>query len=63
MAVKLHAIINPKTGEAEFEVEGLAGKRCTSITEALQAGHEVQDEQYTEEYYEPQEMPQWIEEE
>lgn len=58
--IKVHAIINKKTGQVEFEVEGIAGGRCTDITKVLQEGHEVQQEQFTEEYYSPSEMPAYI---
>jgi len=59
--IKVHAIINKKTGQVEFEVEGVVGGRCTDITKVLQQGHEVQEEQYTEEYYTPSEQPAYIE--
>jgi hypothetical protein len=60
--VKIHAIINKKTGQAEFEVEGMPGTRCTDITKLLQQGHEVLEEQYTEEYHVPTEMPAYVDE-
>lgn len=54
---KLHIIINPKTGVAEFEVEGVMGGACTDITNALAKGHEVKEERLTEDFYVPQEEP------
>jgi len=59
--IKLHAIIDPKTGRIEFEVEGLVGGKCTDITKALQAAHEVEDERYTEEYFVASENPAYVE--
>lgn len=61
MSVKVHAIIDPKTGEVQFEVEGVVGNRCSDITQVLQQGHEVLEERYTEEYYDPVESPAYVE--
>ena len=60
MAKKVHIVINPKTGQAEFEVEGVMGGACTDITNALVKGHLVQDERLTEDYYVPQEEPAYV---
>lgn len=57
MAKRLHIIINPKTGVVEYEVEGVMGGACTDITNALTKGHQVQEEQLTEEFYSPSELP------
>ena len=59
--VKLHVVIDPKTGRVEYEIEGIAGGKCTDLTKVMQAGHEVEEEQLTEEYYTPSEMPAYIE--
>lgn len=61
MATTVDIIINPKTGEVEYEVSGVMGKSCTDITEVLTAGHEVEDERLTEEYYEVSEQPAYVE--
>ena len=50
---KVHVIINPKTGEIEYEVEGVMGGACTDITSALAKGQTVKDERLTEDYYSP----------
>lgn len=55
------AVINPKTGQVEYEVNGVVGSSCTDITDVLTTGHEVEDERLTEEYYTPTIMPAYIE--
>lgn len=62
MSKKVHIIIDPKTGQVEFEVEGVVGGACTDITNALVKGHLVQDERLTEDFYSPAELPQYTEE-
>lgn len=57
---KVQITINPKTGQVEFEIEGVAGSACTDITAALVKGHIVQDEKLTEDYYIPQEEPAYV---
>lgn len=57
---KVQITINPKTGQVEFEVEGVLGASCTDITNALTKGHIVQDEKLTEDYYVPQEEPAYV---
>jgi hypothetical protein len=57
MAKRVHIIINPKTGTVEYEVEGVIGGACTDITSALTKGHQVENEQLTEDYYAPQVEP------
>lgn len=57
---KVIAVFNPKTGEVEYEVNGIIGAKCTDITAVLTQGHEVKDERLTEEYYTPQEEPAYI---
>lgn len=56
----INVIINKKTGEVEYEVEGVMGSKCTDITSALQKGHEILEEKYTEEYYVPEVNPAYI---
>ena len=60
MSKKVHIIINPKTGQVEFEVEGVAGGACTDITNALVKGHLVQDERLTEDFYTPSTEPAYV---
>lgn len=60
MSMTLHAIINPDTGEVEFEVEGIAGGRCKDITELLAKGHEVMKEQLTEDFYKCSTLPDYV---
>ena len=59
MSEQIHVIINPKTGTIEYEVDGVVGTSCTSLTDILKAGHNVVDEQLTQEYYTPEELPAW----
>jgi Protein of unknown function (DUF2997) len=58
---KVHVTIDPKTGTASFEVEGVAGGKCTDITNALTAGKQILDQQYTSEYCMPEVLPDYIE--
>lgn len=58
---KLHIIIDSKTGKVEYEVEGVVGASCTDITSALTKGHQIEDEQLTEEYMEMSSVPAYIE--
>jgi hypothetical protein len=57
---KVTVVIDPKTGEMEFEVEGVAGIKCTEITDALVASHEQVDQQFTHEYEVPDTLPDYI---
>lgn len=52
--------IDPKTGEMTFEVEGVAGAKCTDITNVLSAGKKIVSEQYTNEYYDVEDRPDYI---
>lgn len=60
MPAKVQISINPKTGQVEFEIEGVAGSSCTDITSALAKGHVIQDERLTEDYYTPAEEPAYV---
>lgn len=57
---KVEVIINPKTGEMEFGVEGVLGGKCTDITEVLTQSNEAVDTQYTHEYEVPDVLPDYI---
>lgn len=43
-------VIDPRTGKAIFEINGVQGESCTDITEQLVAGRHVEDEGFTEEH-------------
>ncbi len=60
MPMKVNIIIDPKTARVEFEVEGVVGGACTEITQALVKGHEVLDEELTEDYFSVENLPQYI---
>lgn len=60
MSGKVTVIINPKTSEVQFEVNGVIGTKCEDITAALERDNEVLDKQYTEEYDTQQEMPDYV---
>ena len=51
MAAQVEIIIDPRTGKAVFEINGVQGSSCTDITEQLVANREVEDEGFTEEYH------------
>lgn len=57
---KVTVQIDPKTQELTLEVNGVKGGKCTDITAALLADNEVVDQQYTEEYCVPEELPDYI---
>ena len=61
MAKKVHIIIDPKTGKVEFEVEGVVGSGYTDITNALVKGHLVEESELTEDFFIPQESPNFVE--
>ena len=58
---KVTVKINPANQEVTFETEGIAGAKCTDITEALRANNEEIETQYTSEYCMPEELPDYIE--
>lgn len=58
--MKIHVAINKKTGEVEYEIEGIVGAKCTDLTSLLQKGHQILEEQYTEDYYTPSESPAFV---
>jgi len=62
MSQKVEVIINPKTGEVEYGVEGVVGGRCTDITDALVSSNQHQDTQYTHEYEVQDVLPDFINE-
>ncbi len=53
-------VIDPKTGEREYQVEGVQGGKCTDITEALVSANQHVDTQLSEEFVEQQELPDYI---
>jgi len=57
---RLHVIINPKTAQVEFEVEGVLGGACTDITSALTKGQQVLEEQLTEDFFTPSAVPAYL---
>jgi len=60
MAGQVIVLINPKTGETTFEVNGVQGTKCEDITAALERNNQVLDKQYTEEYEVPDVLPDYI---
>jgi hypothetical protein len=57
---KVTVQIDPNTQEVTIEVNGVKGGKCTDITAALLQNNEVVDQQYTEEYHTPEELPDYI---
>jgi hypothetical protein len=53
-------VIDPNTGEREYQVEGVQGGKCTDITDALVQANQHVDTQLTEEHAEVQELPDYI---
>ena len=58
---KVHVTVDPKTGQASFEVEGVVGGKCTDITNALTLGKQVLEQQFTSEYCVPETLPDYVE--
>lgn len=57
---KVNVKINSKDGTYTIEVNGVEGSKCEEITEALTRHNEVVDQQFTEEYEVPEELPDYI---
>lgn len=62
MSEQVIAIINPADGTVKYEVEGVIGESCSDITKALMDANEVLEHQYTSEYCEDQDRPDYVEE-
>jgi hypothetical protein len=62
MSETVIAIIDPNDGTVKYEVEGVIGGACEDITKALMESNEVLEHQYTSEYCEEQERPDYVEE-
>jgi hypothetical protein len=60
MSQKVTVVIDPKTGEMTFEVEGVMGGKCTDITNALVRSNDHVDTQYTSEFEVPDVLPDYI---
>jgi len=60
MSQKVTAIINPKTGEVTYEIEGVMGSKCAEVTAAIIASNEKKESQYTSEYEVPDTLPDYI---
>lgn len=60
MSGKVIVIINPKTGETLYEVNGVVGTKCEEITDALIRNNDVLDQQFTEEYDMGETMPDYV---
>ena len=59
---QVRVTIDPKDGTVKYEVNGVAGIGCEEITRALEESNEVMQKQYTEEYSEQQELPDYLHE-
>ena len=60
MSKKVTVIIDPKSGEVEYQVEGVQGGKCTDITEVLTQSNQALDVQHTHEYHVPDVLPDFI---
>ena len=60
MSQKVTVVINPKSGEVTYEVEGVMGGKCTDITNALVQSNDKVDSQYTSEFEVPDVLPDYI---
>ncbi len=57
---KVLVVIDPKTSVRSYEVEGVGGVACDEITEALSMANEVVDKQYTSEFYDLEQIPDYV---
>jgi hypothetical protein len=57
---KVLVTINPKTGEVQYQVEGVVGGTCTDITRLLTQHNEVVEQRLTAEFCEPETLPDYI---
>jgi hypothetical protein len=55
------ARINKKTGDIEFEVNGVKGEGCKDITQLLAQELDVYKEEDLAELYEGSELPEFVE--
>ena len=51
--------IDPKSGQTTFEVNGVQGESCMTITEQLAAGREIEDQNTTEEFHYRDALPNY----
>ena len=57
---KVTVIIDPKSGTAQYEVNGVVGTKCEEITSALERNNDVVQKQFTEEHDVPETLPDYI---
>lgn len=57
---KVKVQINPKTGEVQYEVEGVLGGGCTDITKLLTQHNEVVEQRLTSEFCAPETLPDYV---
>ena len=60
---KCFVIIDPETGDRQYEIEGVGGVACDEITEALEQCNEVIEREYTQEFHNPELLPDYLHEE
>jgi hypothetical protein len=58
---KVIARINKRTGDIEFEVNGIKGSSCKDITTLITQGLDVYKEEEKPEMYEVSDLPDFIE--
>jgi hypothetical protein len=59
---KVMVKIKKKTAERTYEINGVEGAACDSITEIIERSNEVLDRQYTEEFYDEEQLPDYVNE-
>jgi hypothetical protein len=60
MTVTIEVVIDPRTGEVTYEVEGMLGGKCTDITSVLSANKKVVSEELKNEYYDSADLPDYV---
>lgn len=60
MSAKVFVTIDPKDGTRTYEVEGVGGVACEEITRVLAESNEVKEYQHTAEYFEQEQLPEYL---
>ena len=53
--------INPRTSEVSYDVDGIIGTSCKTITDLLQQNQELLEEREKESFAQVEELPEYLE--
>ena len=57
---KVTVLIDPRTGEATYDVNGIMGSSCKTITDLLQQNQELLEEKEKEEMVNEEFLPEYL---